>query len=372
MKFSRWEVNHSDLQQLVHPDFRLNGTKFHSKSRSLKELISFFKHHLGFQSTAVEEFLGQWINSDQLFFETSGTTSDRPKHFFVKKQVAINSIKITAKYFDLKPNDSALHCSPMNYVVGKMQLLRALVLGLSVDFVKPSAKPLKETLAYDFVAMTPMQVANSLDFLDQVKILLVGGGLFSTHLQKKIFKKNINAFESYGMAETLSHIAIRKITDPIAVFKLLPGVTYQVDNRSCLLVNAPHLDVEKLKTNDRVVAVNHKTFKLLGRVDSLINTGGVKINPEFIEDRLAEVISTSFFVAGIPNEVLGQEIVLVLENTDSKQINSIVEAIQTIDMLKPYEKPKRIFLYEVFIKTSSQKIRRFETLKKIPNKVLDL
>lgn len=338
----------------------------------MKELPVFFRNNLGFESSYIETFLEQWINKDQLLFETSGTTSAKPKQFFVDKRAVLNSIKTTAKYFDLKPTDSALHCSPMNYIIGKMQLLRALVLGLSVDFVKPSAKPIKEIRSYDFVAMTPMQVANSFDFLDQVKILLVGGGLFSTYLQKKIIKKNTNTFESFGMAETLSHIAIRKITDPIAVFTLLPGVTYQVDNSSCLIISAPHLNLDNLKTSDRVEAIDHKTFKLHGRVDSLINTGGVKINSEFIEDCLTEVIPTSFFVTGIPDEVLGQEIVLILENASKKQINSIVKAIQTTGTLRPYQKPKKIFEYDKFVRTSNQKIRRTETLKKIPKKVLDL
>ena len=358
--------------QLVHPDFCLNGKRFYSKPRQLKELPVFFRNNLGFEPSYIEIFLEQWINKDQLMFETSGTTSAKPKQFFVDKRAVINSIKTTAKYFDLKPNDSAFHCSPMNYIIGKMQLLRALVLGLSVDFVKPSVNPMKEIRSYDFVAMTPMQVANSFDFIDQVRILLVGGGLFSTYLQKKIIKKNINTFESFGMAETLSHIAMRKITDPIAVFTLLPEVTYQLDNRSCLILSAHHLNLDKLKTNDRVEAINHEKFKLLGRVDSLINTGGVKINSEFIEDCLTEVIPTSFFVAGIPDEVLGQEIVLILENATKKQISSVVKFIQITDSLRPYQKPKRIFEYDEFVRTSNQKIRRTETLKKIPRKVLDL
>ncbi len=175
-------------------------------------------------------------------------------------------------------------------------LVRAMILGLEIDLVPPQGNVLLHTdKTYDFAAMVPLQVANAFDDLDRVKTLLIGGAPSSTKLKDQLKAKQTVCYETYGMTETLTHIASRKINGDAIHFSTLPNVKISRDERECLVIEVPYLTQEKIITNDLVELKDNKTFLLKGRVDNVINTGGVKVHPEEVEAKNISTYGSSFF-----------------------------------------------------------------------------
>ncbi len=192
------------MQFLIHPNFELNGTSFNKT----KDLIVYSKSISEEISQFLTDFLGE---SDSIKLQTSGSTGV-PKVIDVKKEFMVNSAKATGVYFGLKENATALLCMNLNYVGAKMMLVRALVLGWKLDVVSPSSNPLKEIdKTYDFCAMVPMQVFHSLNDLDKIKQLIIGGGLVSRELKNKLQKVKTTCFSTYLMTETVSNIAVKRL-----------------------------------------------------------------------------------------------------------------------------------------------------------------
>ena len=355
----------------IHNQFELNG--FHYDKKSLTEVsYSFVKEGDPFEQI-LGTFLYDWLNPKAtILLETSGTTGVSKKIEF-DKQAMVNSAIATGDYFGLTVRHKALHCLPANYIAGKMMLIRAMVLGFSLDLIRPTVHPLEETeKTYDFVAMTPMQASHSLPHLERVKTLIVGGGQVPEHLQNKLKQiKGLRVFETYGMTETLSHIAVRTMDDPYAQFHVLPNVNIHQDDRGCLVIDAPYLFVKNLKTNDKVEILDKKTFRLLGRIDNMINSGGIKIHAEQIERVLARVLYAPFFVGSIPHDSLGEQLTLVVQakKQEMEKVRSIVKECQDFGK---YEKPKILLGYSSFVTTESGKIKRKETLKTLYHSKLDL
>jgi len=345
----------------IHNRFQLNG--FHYTREDLKMVaLSFIKEGDQFERY-MGDFLMDWLNpSPTIWIETSGTTS-QPKRMVFEKQALINSALLTGDFFDFGVGANALHCLPANFIAGKMMLIRALFLGLSLDLVSPSSKPMKQLKKkYDFVAMTPMQAWNSLSKINQIKTLIVGGGQISKPLREALQKVNANVFETYGMTETLSHIAIRKIDDPVSVFTLLPKFSISQDDRGCMVINAPHLLIKNLVTNDTIEILNKTQFRLLGRIDNLVNTGGVKLQPEQIEMKLSGQMPLHFFVGGLPHAVLGEELVLAIEKNQDFDTKQLMQFIKNHPELGKIERPKAILVYDRFQRTFSGKIKRKKVL----------
>ncbi len=342
----------------------------------------------------VNQFISDWYNpDDEMMLQTSGSTG-KPKSISVKKEWMKNSAQITGKTFGLKAGDSALLCMPMKYVAGKMMVVRALEQGLDLKVVEPSSSPLKELdEQIDFTAMVPMQLENSLEQLDKVKTLIVGGGQVQPSLVEKLQSCDTKVFETYGMTETLTHVAIKPLNGPEKsnCFYALDGIRFDKDDRDCLVIHAPSilsLRVPKkvgtrqshfmnpvneitssqtprddraggwipVITNDLVELVNETYFRWLGRFDNIINSGGVKIIPEVVEAKLIESIpNRRFFIAGMPDESLGEKVVLIVEG-DEREIS--------FGKLDKYERPKAIIFCK-FKFTESGKINRRETLGKL-------
>ena len=197
------------MNQFIHPDFKLNGKGF-----SCIELLSealYLKENGQLFEKAIGKFLLEWLNTESfVFVHTSGSTG-KPKQIVLQKAAMIASAKATGTFFNLQPKKTALLCLSADYIAGKMMLVRAITLGLDLDYVEPNTNPLKSKKV-DFVAMVPMQVANSLNQLHLVETLLIGGTKVSYQLSESILKTNCKAFESYGMTETISHIAVNSIT----------------------------------------------------------------------------------------------------------------------------------------------------------------
>lgn len=341
------------MNQFIHPDFKLNGKSFSylellSEALFLKENGQLFEKNIG-------KFLLEWLNNESfVFVQTSGSTG-KPKKIVLEKSAMIASAKATGFFFNLQPTTLALLCLSADYIAGKMMLVRAITLGLHLDVVEPNSNPLANK-KYDFVAMVPMQVANSLEKLHLVKTLLIGGTKVSYQLAESILRTNCQAFESYGMTETISHIAIKAIG--AKEFTVLPKVTISLDDRNCLVIEALELSSDKIITNDIVAILNPTQFILKGRIDNVINSGGVKIFPEEIEEKLAKYISARFFIASKPDEKFGEKVILVIEGEPFKVDNTIFS-----DLLK-YQIPKEIVFIDEFVETETNKINRKKTLEK--------
>ena len=310
----------------------------------------------------------------------------------------VNSALATGSFFDLGKGTTALLCMNPEFIAGKMMLVRALILGWKLDIVTPSLNSLKDVKKkFDFTAMIPLQVTNSFDDLHKIKKLIIGGGVISKELENQLQELETECFATYGMTETVSHIAIQKLNNSPSLrggttkqsydvnhnlissgiekfhYNLLPNISISKDVRNCLVINAPKIAEEQIITNDIVELTSKNSFKWLGRYDNIINSGGVKLIPEQIEEKISKIIDQRFFVAGIPDEVLGEKLVLVVEIQRNKEVKEqrgkvekrkavISNAMKNLTTLDKYEIPKEIYFIEKFIETATKKIQRKKTL----------
>jgi O-succinylbenzoic acid--CoA ligase len=338
----------------VHNQFKLNG--FHLNREDLcRVAYSFIKEGEDFEKP-VGDFLLDWFDSKPFIeMQTSGTTG-APKIISVSKQAMVESALATGDFFGLQPGNKALQCLPVKYVAGKMMLVRAMILGLDLEFVAPSSHPLELLeMDFDFVAMVPLQAQNSLTELKRVKKMIVGGAAVSKNLEKQLLKLPAQVFETYGMTETITHIAARKLGEK--AFTVLPGVTISYDDRNCLVIHAARISDEVIVTNDIVELVNENQFIFIGRMDNVINSGGIKLIPEQIEEKLSQSMTHRFFIASKPDPELGEKVILVVEGETYDLGSDIYKD------LDKYEKPKEVLFIPKFKETGSGKIMRKETLQ---------
>jgi len=343
-----------------HQHFKLNGTSF----KSVNEIVEYAK----LMPLGVDSFLRDWFsNYKSIIVQTSGSTGI-PKKISLKKESFINSAVATGKFFNLEENTTALMCLSPTYIAGKMMLVRAMVLGWNLDVVEAVSNPLSRTdKRYDFCAMVPMQAAASLQQLNSINTLIIGGGVISKSLRGQIQYLKTNVYATYGMTETITHIAAKKINhiDKEDSYSLLPDIAIKKDKRGCLVIYAPKIADKEVITNDLVEIIDSYHFKWVGRYDNIINSGGIKLMPEKIEEKLAGLISDRFFVAGVQDEILGQKLILVIENyglIKSRNEEDLKSEIKKIESLTNYEIPKQIYFLNKFIETTTKKIQRKKTL----------
>lgn len=348
----------------VHNRFKLEG--FHYNHEDLMEVAySFVKEGYPYQQQ-LGLFLLDWLDKkDYIKVKTSGSTG-KPKTLKIKKQAMVNSAITTGDFFDLTPGKKVLNCLPSNFIAGKMMMVRAIVLGLEVDMVVPSALPrIDYEKDYDFCAFTPMQLKNFAKYLKSIKTVIVGGGRVSNHIKELIKDKKPQVYETYGMTETVSHIAVKKLNNfkgdaSDKYFTTLPGIEIATDDRGCLVIKAPKLSDETIVTNDLVEIYSENQFEWVGRFDNMINTGGIKVFPEQIEEKLQDKMGgRQFFIYGVNDDTLGEKIVMVVEGNDENFDESV------LDVLDKYEKPKDIFFTRKFKETASGKIHRAKTMQSI-------
>ncbi len=351
----------------IHPEFSWQG-----KQLTRQELIELgqsysvsdedYLQHIG-------QFFSDWLdNSEWISVQTSGSTGT-PKTMLVKKQNMVNSAAATGDFFDLPAGTTALLCLPATYIAGKLMLVRAMVLGWKLGSVKPQSNPFSVTdKDYDFSALTPFQVEKSLPQLEHARKIIVGGGAVSIPLKEKLQQLNTQLYETYGMTETLTHIAARPINHTgvkNAPFKVLSGVSISQDNRECLVIKAPRVTAETIVTNDIVQLDSDHSFWLKGRFDNVINSGGIKIQPEEVEQILASIISQRFFIHGLKDDSLGQKVSLFIEDTPTaEKLQAYHNAIAKLNSLSRYQRPKEIFFIPCFEETHSGKVSRKKTLDK--------
>lgn len=310
----------------------------------------------------VLNFLEDWYSEKPcVSVKTSGSTGV-PKVFEVEKERMKVSATMTCDFLGLNRSDKALLCLPVEYISGKMMLVRAMERGLKLLIKTPSINPLEDLdEEVDFCAMTPLQVEYSLGKIDLIKKLIIGGAAVSESLKAKLKGLMSHIYETYGMSETLSHIALKQITPNEELdFKPLQNIFLTQDKRGCLCVEAPLLTSEKLITNDLVELKEGGVFSFLGRVDNVINSGGVKIIPEQLEDKLKKIIPNELVFTSVPDAVLGEKLVLVIEGKASQETQKLLGEI-AYD--KPYHAPKEIVFLDEIPRTPNGKVNRVELRK---------
>lgn len=308
-------------------------------------------------------FLADWFDeSPTLNVQTSGSTGT-PKMIAVRKEQMMQSARLTCEALRLGEGDSALLCMPLQYIAGKMVVVRALVAGLNLVLRTPSGHPLAEVdVPLRFAAMVPLQVYNTLQVpeererLCRTAILIIGGGAIDSQLEAEIARLPGEVYATYGMTETLSHIALRRLNGVQASSHYRPfsSVKLSLSAEETLVIEAPLVCDETLTTNDVAKIYEDGTFVILGRKDNAINTGGVKVQIEQVEEKLRPLIPTPFAVTAVTDVRLGEAIVLLVERTPLlEQIKDRMSGL-----LSKYECPKRVVEVEQIPLTETGKVGR--------------
>ena len=293
----------------------------------------------------LEDFFSEWNNdSDRVLVHTSGSTG-KPKPMMVEKKRMLNSARITCDFLGLKPGDSALLCMSLDYIAGKMVVVRSIERHLHLISVSPSGHPLKDVNEeITFAAMVPMQVYNTLQVpeererLSRIRHLIIGGGAIDAALEQELqaLPGNIAIWSTYGMTETLSHIALRRINgdEPSEWYQPFDSVHISQTEEGCLVIDAPQVCAETLVTNDIVEIepyiynkVEKLRFRIKGRKDNVICSGGIKIQIEEVETLLKPHLEKPFMLAKKKDGKFGEIAVLLSEDEDIKRVEATVRRL---------------------------------------------
>ena len=316
------------------------------------------------RKSEVQNFIAEWYStSDVIQANTSGSTG-LAKTISLEKSKMIISAKKTLSFLGLKKGDTALLCLSISTIAGKMMLVRAIVGELNLVIGPIDSNPLQQIRQrIDFVAMVPLQFQNSIENnsekLKAIKAIIVGGGPISSKMENQAITSNVKAFQTYGMTETISHVALREIGNKKDLrYHALEGISFSEQNEQ-LIINYPEIGIVDLHTTDLVTLSNSTSFEWIGRADFIINVGGIKLNPEEIEKVLADYISVPFIISSIKDDKLGEIIILLIEGNDCVVLDEI--ALQ--EKLTKFAIPKSTYNIPIFSRTLSGKINRIETLK---------
>jgi O-succinylbenzoic acid--CoA ligase len=320
--------------------------------------------------TFTEAFLNDANNSFSVF--TSGSTG-KPKLIKHTRQQLVASALATINFFNLQKGNTALLAIPAAKIGGRMMIVRSILAGLDLCCVPLSSKPFNGITIhnqFDFAPLTPMQLLNSLNDasaakkIENINTILLGGGEVSNVLLQKIQSLSSAVFHSYGMTETASHIAIRKLNGSNAqnLYHTLEGIDVATNENNCLVISAPHFSKEPIITNDVVSIHSSTSFEWLGRIDNTINTGGIKIQAEIVEQKLFKHLKYRFFFTAEKDDLLGEKVVLAIESSpfDEKELNKLKNLLNK--HLEKFERPKKIAFVYKFRETETGKIQRKESL----------
>ncbi len=356
----------------------INGREFQGA-----ELMNFCELKLKSTKTAnwevpIFQFVVDWLDEkEEIQVKTSGSTGE-PKLIQLQKKHMINSAMATANALGLEAGQTALLALPAEYIAGKMMIVRTMVCHLNLILSEPSANPLKNRdEKIDYIALVPLQLRailkskNQTNSLQKIKKVLIGGGAIDEALIQKISQFPNDFYSSYGMTETCTHIALRKLsgTSPDKYYRSLPDVKISTDQRACLLIDAPHVSQQQLVTNDLAIIYSETQFEIKGRYDHIINSGGIKFSPEKIEAKLKVFIRQNFLITSIPDHVLGEKIILVIEDHELN-LSELFQLWKQIESaLDLFEIPKLIEFINPFTFTATGKIDRIK-MKQILRKKL--
>ena len=321
---------------------------------------------------AAFKFFKSWLEGEKTFSQSTSGSTGTPKLISIYRDQMEASSKATGAFFKTDSNSKLLCCLNPAYIAGKMMLVRAMVWNCEIHLVEPSSTPLRKVDSeVDFVAMVPLQVQASMEDeisiqkLKSIQNLIIGGAPISAKLKAALVENGIKAWQTFGMTETVSHIALAEIGNEELLYRVLPGVEIGQDQRGALWIKSEMSGPDPIQTNDLIELRSANSFVWQGRVDFVVNSGGIKLFPELIEQKAEGVIAEIF--AGIPyfffgekDELLGEKLVLFLETTESNSRLKILKE-RLSDVLGKYELPKKIYFSPKFARTESGKIHRRET-----------
>lgn len=308
-------------------------------------------------------FLNEWFDASPVItVHTSGSTGV-PKELVVRKDRMMQSARLTCEFLNLQAGDTALLCMNLRYIGAMMMVVRSLVAGLNLVVRPASGHPLSDVeVPLKFAAMVPLQVYNTLRVpaerkrLEHTDILIIGGGAVDDSLEAELKTIPIAAYSTYGMTETLSHIALRRLNGEAAskCYYPFPSVELSLSAENTLIVKAPLICDDVLQTNDIACLCSDGGFTIAGRKDNVINSGGIKIQAEEMENRLQPFIPVPFAVTAVPDPRLGQALTLLIAGKpDIKELENKLQAV-----LETYYRPKHIFITELIPQTENGKIDR--------------
>lgn len=343
------------------------GLTLHNYRYSYKELLDYSGERIVSSDThpwekEIFRFIITWLSNNEHIIQYSSGTTGKPKEIKLPKTAMIQSALNTCAFFNLQKRDSALLCMPTDYIAGKMMIVRSMVCELNLFITEPRSVPeIRVSDHISFSAMVPLQVTNLLlcnTDLSPVKKLLIGGAEISLDLENRLQQTDTQVFASYGMAETCSHVAIRRLNGPDRQpdYCGLPDVSLSADERDCLVIQASYLPAPVV-TNDMVRITGKNRFQWIGRYDNLINSGGIKIVPEEVESMIMEKLSLECVAVGLPDNKLGNKLVIAIEKGITTEA---VTALKTkIENILPRRwKPREVLSIDRFPRNDAMKIDR--------------
>jgi O-succinylbenzoic acid--CoA ligase len=305
---------------------------------------------------AIFNFLLEWFSSSETIEVLTSGSTGTPKVIHREKKHVQESAMMTGDFFSFTPSQSALLCLPAQYIGGKMMLVRAIEWELELDYIAPKTALDIPDKTYHFSAMTPQQIAGSIQNISNIKTIIIGGAPINSVLEKRLIPLPTHLYATYGMTETVSHIALRKLTkNGNETYTALPKVSFSTDSNSCLIISAPTLLEHPITTTDIVKLIDTTSFNWIGRSDFIINSGGLKISPEKLEAATSHLFSSAYFFFGKPDEKWGHKVILLVEgipyNTDRLHT-------ELASVLSSYQVPKEIIFIPKFIRTVNGKLNR--------------
>jgi len=322
---------------------------------------------------SIFQFTLEWLDEKNVLFEvkTSGSTG-KPKLIQLTRQQMIDSALASQAFLGLKQGDKALLVLPAQFIAGKMMVVRALEIGMDLYFYPPQVSVLEEVKQpFDFAALIPLQVQYALNNglisqLNDLKKVIIGGAALHPKYISQLQFLDAQLFATYGMTETITHVAMRDLKDSQSSYHALPGILFDVDENNCLQIFSDRLPQKNIQTNDVVKLLSEKSFLLMGRSDFIINSGGLKIQIEEVEHKISTLLDQEFVLAGKQDEKLGQALVLVIQATaDRFDERTLFEEIRKI--LPKNQIPKSIKILPNLPRTANQKINRQEITKMLNN-----
>lgn len=308
----------------------------------------------------LKNLIDEWKSASNYIVANSSGSTGVPKTLDISKRDIERSAKLTADYFGVKSNSTVLLALPLSFIAGKMMVLRSIINEWNLVITDHSTNPIIPEIDIDFAAFTPLQAENlvekQFDRFNSISTVILGGGAVSNSLLMKLKKCTNRVFATYGMTETVTHIAASelKTQSDVQVFEALPGVDFSLDSRGCLCIQATHLEAKNFVTNDIVELIDSTHFSFLGRIDGIINSAGLKVIPEKLEMEIDAFIDANFYVTSIKDTQLGEKVVLMIEGMES---NFHVQ----IEKLKSHfenrvDRPREFFFRERFNYTHTGKI----------------
>jgi O-succinylbenzoic acid--CoA ligase len=312
------------------------------------------------------EFLMQMLDPSEspVIFHTSGTTGI-PKNISFSKNQILYSATNTCNYFAIDRHWNLLLCVPANFVAGRLMIARALVSGANLTWIEPSLNPLEGISGIDFAAFTPAQMSamlqktSSRSCINQMKTVIIGGGEINCSLEREMHLLTSTLYATYGMTETLTHVAIRKIGDEV-YHSVYQDAHFSITDENCLVIDLPFISTDKIITKDVVELLGPTSFKWKGRIDHVINSGGIKLYPEEMEMKLvtAGVLNDSaFYISAQPDPQFGQSPVIVLLKEQAPvDVAAFLKRVN--GLLNKHELVKAVIFLDKFEYTDNGKLKR--------------